>query len=143
MKATVEQNSSTPIELEIGAEGTREGPYLTIDIHEASYRHRSKRTTNRVCSEEYDPDVRILEYFKITMRVQCLLPRSPSAVCGRSPSTSTSSAGNGFSSPRATRPISVPEIAHWVSGKMFHYFDRKFTRKYLTQACQRIQTTER
>ena len=62
VKATVERNSSTPIELEIGAEGTREGPYLTIDIHEASYRHRSKRTTNRVCSEEYDPDVRILEY---------------------------------------------------------------------------------
>ena len=27
--------------------------------------------------------------------------------------------------------------------KIFHYFDRKFTRKYLTQACPRIQTTER
>jgi len=45
------------MELEIGAVGTREGPYLTIDIHEAGYRHRTKRTTNRVCSEEFDPDV--------------------------------------------------------------------------------------
>ena len=62
VKATVERNSSTPIELEIGAEGTREGPYLTIDIHEAGFRHRTKRTTNRVCSEEFDPDVSSIEY---------------------------------------------------------------------------------
>ena len=61
MKANLEQNSR--MELEIGAVGTREGPYLTINIPEADYRHRTKRTTNRVCSEEFDPDVRILEYF--------------------------------------------------------------------------------
>ena len=55
VKAQVDQNNQ--MELEIGAVGTREGPYLTIDIHEAGYRHRTKRTTNRVCSEEFDPDV--------------------------------------------------------------------------------------
>ena len=49
-------------ELEIGAVDTREGPYLTIDIHEGSNSHRSKRSTNRVCSEEMDQEVRILEY---------------------------------------------------------------------------------
>ena len=57
VKAHVDQNNQ--MELEIGAVGTREGPYLTIDIHEAGFRHRTKRTTNRVCSEEYDPDVSV------------------------------------------------------------------------------------
>ena len=57
VKAQVEQNNQ--MELEIGAVGTREGPYLTIDIHEAGFRHRTKRTTNRVCSEEFDPDVSV------------------------------------------------------------------------------------
>ena len=57
VKAQVDQNNQ--MELEIGAVGTREGPYLTIDIHEAGYRHRTKRTTNRVCSEEFDPDVSV------------------------------------------------------------------------------------
>ena len=30
---------------------------MQIDIHDGAWRGRSKRTTNRVCSEEYDPDV--------------------------------------------------------------------------------------
>ena len=53
VKAHLEKDSQ--MELEIGAVGTIEGPYLTIDIPEADYRLRTKRTTNRVCSG--DPDV--------------------------------------------------------------------------------------
>ena len=55
VKAQVDQNNQK--ELEIGRVGSREGPYLTIDIHESGVRHRKKRTTNRRCSEEFDPDV--------------------------------------------------------------------------------------
>ena len=55
VKANLEQNSR--MELKIGAVGTREGPYLTINIPEADFRHRTKRTTNRVCSVESDPEV--------------------------------------------------------------------------------------
>ena len=54
VKAQVDQNNKR--ELEIGS-GSREGPYLTIDIHEAGHRHRTKRTTNRRCSEKFDIDV--------------------------------------------------------------------------------------
>ena len=62
VKAHVDQNNQ--MELEIGAVGTREGPYLTIDIHEAGYRHRIKRNINRVCNDE-QPDVRILNIRKL------------------------------------------------------------------------------
>ena len=34
-----------------------QGPYLKIDIHDGAWRGRTKRTTNRVCREEYEPDV--------------------------------------------------------------------------------------
>ena len=55
VKVQVEKNNN--MELEIGGVGTAEGPYLQIDIQEGAWRNRVKRTTNRVCSEEFDPDV--------------------------------------------------------------------------------------
>jgi len=44
-------------EVPIGQVGTSQGPYLKIDIHDGAWRGRTKRTTNRVCREEYEPDV--------------------------------------------------------------------------------------
>ena len=32
-------------------------PYLQINIRDSAWKARTKRTTNRVCSEDYDPDV--------------------------------------------------------------------------------------
>ena len=34
-----------------------QGPYLQINIQDGAWRSRVKRTTSRVCSEEFDPDV--------------------------------------------------------------------------------------
>jgi len=53
----VQVNKNNQKELEIGQLGTELAPYMQIDIHDGAWRSRSKRTTNRVCSEEYDPDV--------------------------------------------------------------------------------------
>ena len=75
VKAHVDGNNQ--MELEIGAVGTREGPYLTIDIHEAGYRHRTKRTTNRVCSPEFDPDSIRDSWLPCTERIYY---RSPYAI---------------------------------------------------------------
>ena len=56
VKAQVDQSNQK--ELEIGGMGSREGPYLTIDIHDTGFRHRTKRTTiNRICREDYDATV--------------------------------------------------------------------------------------
>jgi len=53
----VQVNKNNKKEIEIGQLGTELAPYMQIDIHDGAWRGRSKRTTNRVCSEEYDPDV--------------------------------------------------------------------------------------
>lgn len=42
-------------ELDIGAANTEQAPYMQLDIRDSAWRSRTKRTTNRVCSEEYDP----------------------------------------------------------------------------------------
>ena len=34
-----------------------QGPFLQINIQDGAWRSRVKRTTSRVCSEEFDPDV--------------------------------------------------------------------------------------
>ena len=51
------QIENTRQELDIGRVGSSQGPYLQIDIADGSWRSRVKRTTNRVCSEEFDPSV--------------------------------------------------------------------------------------
>ena len=47
--------------------------------------------------------------------ISILMVRSPSAASGLSSSTSTSSGGTGYCSPRRTRPTSVQETVLWVS----------------------------
>merc|ERR1711936_600411 len=55
IKVQIENNYER--ELEIGQVGTTETPFLQINIQDGAWRSRVKRTTSRVCSEEFDPEV--------------------------------------------------------------------------------------
>jgi len=44
-------------ELEIGQVGSDQGPYFQIRIEDGAWRNRVKRTANKVCSDDIDPNV--------------------------------------------------------------------------------------